>query len=211
LVSYVIKAVDAPTASWENVWFTDGGYTSNTVAVYVNAPNSWGTYTTQWFQQCNVLFGGTGYVQGNLDSVYDRLGTQLTPIDVHETLENRQSLYSGENWADYSGNGTAWSAYNANCANQQCWSTSSNTYADLYIGCSVGSLTPAPAAYLSVNPPVPVLSYTQKFWVGTTALNSFSGVCVVRLAVTFHTDRGITSNVSTPPSSGYCNQGSYAN
>jgi hypothetical protein len=206
------KVVDPPTASWEYVSFTDGGYTSNTVGVYVNTPRSWYTNVQQWYQQCTI-FGQNyfGYVQGNYDSIYDRLGYQLTPIDVHETLEHRLPKYSGENWANYEGNGTAWAASNANCFNYQCWSTATNQYADLYAGCSAGTLTPAPVSYLSASPPfVPVLSYTQKFFVGLTDANTFTGACVLRQAVTFYTDRGLTSDVATPPGAGYCAQGSYA-
>jgi hypothetical protein len=64
---------------------------------------------------------------------------------------------------------------------------------------------------MSANPPVPVESFTQKFFVGTQDSGIADGVCVVRQAVTFYTDRGTDSNVWSPPGPGSCNLGSYAN
>lgn len=212
MVYYLIKAKSAPTAGTEYVRFTDGGNTSNYVAVFVNAPTTLISDAIQQWTSCSTLYGQSysGWTEVIYDSLYDRSDYQLVPIDVYEELENFTALYGGENWPvpSYYQMST-WPAYLADY-NDQSWSTSTNKFPDHYTACSTGTWTPAPVAYQTANPLVSVQSFTQKFFAGSTDKN-FDGVCVVRQASTFDTDRGTNSNVSSPPSSGYCAQGSYAN
>jgi hypothetical protein len=213
IVTYLIKDLNPPTAGWEPVTFTANGSQSNPVYVYVNAPYRLVSDAIQPWIDCATLSGPAyfGWMSIIYDSIYDRIGYQLTPIDTYGALENRTLLYAGNDWL--LGNASQW---DAQYRDQQYggdinWSSYTNKFPDHYGKCSTGSAFPAPAAYLNVNPPVPVNSFTQKFFVGTGDIGYYDGVCVVRQAVTFYTDRGTNSNISSPPGLGYCNPGSYAN
>ncbi len=212
MVYYLIKAKSEPTAGTEYVRFTDGGNTSNWVGVFVNKPTRVISDAIQQWTSCSALFGQnySGWTEVIYDGVYDRSDWVLSPIDTYEYLENFTQLYAGENWPTINWYQMAFWPASQRDTNDQNWSTSTNRFPDHYAACSAGDWTPAPVAYQTANPQVSVQSFTQKFFVGSTDKN-FDAVCGLRQAVTFETDRGTDGNISSPPSSGYCSQGSYAN
>lgn len=185
--------VSAPYLVFNNVPY------SNTV---VNA----GRYCNANGCDCNANWPNSGY-QGydTLNQVYvrDLFSNALSPIVLHETLENPQ-LKNG--WTNPPISTTLSPSY---------WLASYWTgywFPDEFAECKLPTQQPNPLLQSSGTGGTLGLTVTQKYWIGTTTLGFGLGVCTQRDVANLYTNHGNQTNPQIPgfPST-ICNQGNFSN
>jgi hypothetical protein len=183
------------------VFVTVDGLTSSPFPVYINTP---------WIQMASApspgacFFAGAtnGWTATITETITDLTGTQLIPIDVHETWENLIPKYPGDDWPIF-GEGT-WYVRNWTPPPQ-------STFVDSIGFCWGGTPQPIPQTVAwNPNGGAQIDSVTQKFWAGSD--QRFQGECTLRQAVNDYTNHFSYSNGTTPVSNqGICAQGQNAN
>ena len=149
-----------------------------------------------------------GFRSSYLYSILDLNGNVLNPITTHETLENRL-LAAGvpeSNWGNPPDRATwtpAMFGSNDLTENQPAFIDELQAC----VGPAFIELTPVP---LDPNPnstTIPVVNFTQKFWVGTstpTTTNTFTGTCVQRNVAVLRLNTGSVESKLSPATPAQC-------
>jgi len=198
------------------------GFTSLAFQVRINKPYSlrMGNGGAPVTITCRQALNSTdpsyqGFQSNYFYSILDLSGSVLNPITTHETLENRK-LAAGvpeSNWVNPPDRAT-WTPADFGSNDL---TDNQPAFIDSYQAC-VGPtfipLTPVPLDPNPASPTLPVVTFTQKFWVGTSTpetTNTFTGTCVQRNVAVLRRNTGSVESKLSPATPAQCVAGTFVN